>query len=83
MPLALGSAATLLIVQQIDNHVISPNVMARTVQLHPLTVLLALLVAGELFGLWGMMLAVPVYAAVKVLILHFWFTRAAARPMTG
>jgi predicted PurR-regulated permease PerM len=73
--LAVGASVALLIVQQIDNHIISPNVVARTVKLHPVTVMLGLLVAGTLFGLSGMLLAVPVIAAVKILVLHYWDTR--------
>ena len=74
-PLAIGAAVTLLIVQQIDNHIISPNVVARTVKLHPVTVLLGLLVGGTLLGLWGMLLAVPTIASAKILVLHYWDTR--------
>ena len=74
-PLAIGAAVALLIVQQIDNHIISPNVVSRTVKLHPLTVMLGLLVGGTLLGLWGMILAVPVIAATKILALHVWDTR--------
>jgi predicted PurR-regulated permease PerM len=74
-PLALGSAAALLLVQQIDNHIISPNMIGRTVRLHPVTVMLGLLVGGALLGLWGMLLAIPVIATVKILILHAWDTR--------
>jgi predicted PurR-regulated permease PerM len=74
-PLALGASAALLIVQQIDNHIISPNVVSRTVKLHPMTVMLGLLVGGTLLGLWGMILAVPVIAAVKIVALHAWDTR--------
>jgi predicted PurR-regulated permease PerM len=74
-PLALGSAIALLIVQQIDNHIMSPNIVARTVQLHPVTVMLGLLAGGTLLGLWGMLLAVPVLATAKILLLHAWDTR--------
>jgi predicted PurR-regulated permease PerM len=74
-PLALGSAVALLIVQQIDNHILSPNIVARTVRLHPVTVMLGLLAGGTLLGLWGMLLAVPVLATVKILLLHAWDTR--------
>lgn len=74
-PLAIGSAVTLLIVQQIDNHIMSPNIVARTVRLHPVTVMLGLLAGGTLLGLWGMLLAVPVLASVKVVLLHTWDTR--------
>lgn len=75
-PLAVASAVALIIVQQIDNHIISPNVVARTVKLHPVTVMLSLLVGGTLLGLWGMLFAVPVVASAKILILHWWDTRA-------
>lgn len=74
-PLAIGSSIALLIVQQIDNHIVSPNVVARTVKMHPVTVMLALLAGGTLLGLWGMLLAVPVFASVKILVLHAWDTQ--------
>jgi predicted PurR-regulated permease PerM len=75
LPLAVGASIALLVVQQIDNHIISPNVVARTVKLHPVTVMLGLLVGGTLLGLWGMLLAVPLIATVKILLLHYWDTR--------
>jgi predicted PurR-regulated permease PerM len=73
---ALWAGLVLLGVQQIDNHIISPNVMARTVKLHPITVMLALLAAGSLFGIFGMLLVVPGIAAVKVIAIHFWSKRS-------
>ena len=73
--LGFGAAVVALIVQQIDNHVISPNVMKRTVQLHPATVMLSLLAGGTLAGFWGILLAVPAVAVVKLLLAHFWTTR--------
>ena len=73
----LGVAALVvaLIVQQIDNHIISPNVMKRTVQLHPATVMLALLAGGTLAGFWGVLLAVPGIAVIKIVLAHIWSTR--------
>jgi predicted PurR-regulated permease PerM len=79
-PLALGSAIALLVVQQIDNHILSPNIVGRTVRLHPVTVMLGLLVGGALFGLWGLLLAIPVVASVKILVLHAWDTRVTWPP---
>jgi predicted PurR-regulated permease PerM len=73
--LAIGSGIGLAVVQQIDNHILSPNIVARTVKLHPVTVMLALLAGGTLLGLWGMLLAVPTVAAAKILLLHAWDTR--------
>lgn len=73
--LGLKAALVELIVQQLDNHVISPNVVGRTLNLHPVTVMLGLLAGGTLGGFWGLLLAVPTVAIVKLLFGHFWATR--------
>jgi predicted PurR-regulated permease PerM len=74
-PLALGSGVSLLIVRLVDDYLISPNIVAKTVKLHPVTVMLGLLVGGTLVGLPGMLLAVPTIAAIKIVLLHYWDTR--------
>jgi predicted PurR-regulated permease PerM len=79
-PLALGSAVVLTIVQQIDNHLVSPRTVARNVRLHPLSVILSLLVGGALLGLWGMLIAIPVVATMKILLVHYWDTRTVWPP---
>ena len=73
--LGLAAAIVELVVQQIDNHLVTPNVMRRTVQLHPATVMLSLLAGGTLAGFWGVLLAVPAVATGKLLLGHFWATR--------
>jgi predicted PurR-regulated permease PerM len=73
--LGFKAALAALIVQQIDNHIISPNVMKRTVQLHPVTVMLGLLAGGTLAGFWGVLLAVPAIAVTKIILGHLWTTR--------
>lgn len=73
--LGLKAAIAALVVQQIDNHIISPNVMKRTVQLHPVTVMLGLLAGGTLAGFWGVLLAVPAIAVTKIVLGHLWTTR--------
>jgi predicted PurR-regulated permease PerM len=73
--LGLKAAVVALIVQQIDNHIISPNVMKRAVNLHPVTVMLTLLAGGGIAGFWGVLLAVPAVAVIKLLAAHFWMTR--------
>jgi len=82
-PLAVAASVVLLVVQQIDNHVISPRVVTRTVKLHPLTVMLSLLAAGAVLGLWGMLLVIPVVAAAKILAMHYWDTRMVWPPRGG
>ena len=74
--LALACSVILVAAQQIDLRVLSPRLLGRTVRLHPVTVLLSLLIGGTLQGLWGMLLAVPTAAALKVLLLHLWDTRS-------
>jgi predicted PurR-regulated permease PerM len=69
---ALWAALILLAVQQIDNHLISPNVMSRTVQLHPVVVMLALLVGASFAGLFGMLVIVPLVAVAKIVFLFIW-----------
>jgi predicted PurR-regulated permease PerM len=53
--------------QQIDNHFISPLVMQRAVKIHPAAVLLALVAGGSLGGFFGLLLAVPTAATLKIL----------------
>lgn len=59
------------IVHQLENHVIVPNVMNRAVGLNPVVVIIALLVGAELFGLPGIVLAVPVAVVLMELIKDF------------
>lgn len=58
-------------VQLLEGNLISPNIMGRTMQIHPLTIILVLLVAGNLFGLVGIILAIPGYAILKVIVVYF------------
>ena len=69
---ALWVVAVMAGAQQIDNHFISPLVMQRTTSLHPAVVMLALLAGGTMGGFFGLLLAVPVTATLKVIIGHLW-----------
>jgi predicted PurR-regulated permease PerM len=80
--LGLKAAVVEIIVQQIDNHFLSPNVMRRTVQIHPVTVMLSLLAGGALAGFWGVLLAVPTVAVVKLVLSHLWATRVLGAEVT-
>lgn len=56
--------------QILEGNVISPQVVGRTLHLHPLLIIFALLVGGEVAGIVGMILAVPIFAACKVIVQH-------------
>ncbi|MEO3947087.1 AI-2E family transporter [Gorillibacterium sp. CAU 1737] len=58
------------IVQLLEGNVISPQVVGRTLHMHPLTIILVLLAGGEVAGVIGLILAVPFYAAGKVVVQH-------------
>ncbi|AIQ14029.1 AI-2E family transporter [Paenibacillus durus] len=58
------------ICQMLESNIISPQVVGRTLHLHPLLIIFALLVGGELAGIVGLILAVPCFAAGKVVLQH-------------
>ncbi|MDX1658348.1 MAG: AI-2E family transporter [Nitriliruptorales bacterium] len=72
---AIAVVVVMTVVQQIDNHAITPNVVSRTVKVHPVTVILGLLVAGTLYGILGMFVAIPVIAAAKLVVVYVLVTR--------
>lgn len=67
---ALLCCLVVLIVQQLDGNIIYPNVIGKSLQIHPLTIILILLVAGNLAGLLGVFLGVPIYAVVKTIAVY-------------
>lgn len=54
------------LVQGLEGGIITPRIVGKKVGLHPIVTILALLVGGQLFGILGMLLAVPVTATLKV-----------------
>lgn len=72
---ALWAALVALIVQQIDNNFVSPVVLRATVRLHPALVLLALFAGAAVAGLFGVLIAVPTVAVIKIILGHIWRTR--------
>ncbi|NNC39052.1 MAG: AI-2E family transporter [Acidimicrobiia bacterium] len=73
--MAVWAAVAMVIVQQIDNHLISPVILRATVKLHPVIIILALLVGGSLAGLLGVLVAVPMASVTKIILSHMWRTR--------
>lgn len=59
----------LVIIQQIDANIIYPRVVGSSVGLHPLFVLVSVIVGGYYWGIFGMILAVPTAAIIKVFIM--------------
>jgi predicted PurR-regulated permease PerM len=86
LPAGVVTLAVFLVYQQIENHILNPVVMSRTVRLNPLWVLLAILAGVELGGLIGStfgglvgaLLAVPAASAIQVLARDLWNEHRAA-----
>lgn len=58
----------IIIIHELESGIISPHVVGENVGLHPLTVIFSLLAGGAFFGLWGMILAVPLAALIKIIL---------------
>ncbi|MNZ52471.1 pheromone autoinducer 2 transporter [compost metagenome] len=63
------------VVQLVEGKFISPQIMGKSLQMHPITIIFVILTAGNLFGVIGIILAVPGYAVLKVIATHLfqWF----------
>ena len=68
-------AVFFLIYQQLENNVLQPYIYRRTVSLAPLLVIIAVLIGATLLGVLGALLAIPVAAAVQILVKDFWHFR--------
>lgn len=66
---AIWAVVAMIIVQQIDNHLLAPKIVGDSVGLHPVITMVVLLVGADIGGIVGMLLAVPVAATVKNLIV--------------
>lgn len=65
---AVVVALIIIILQQIDGYVISPKILGHSVNLNPVVIIIALAVGGKLFGLLGMILAIPFVRFIKIKI---------------
>jgi predicted PurR-regulated permease PerM len=80
-PTALIVWAIVLIgYQQIENNIIQPVVYGRTVQIHPLVVIVAVLIGAALLGVLGALVAIPAAAAIQSAVLDWWRFRHRSTP---
>jgi predicted PurR-regulated permease PerM len=67
-PIAILWVALLfLFIYQVEGHVVVPNVMAKSLRLHPLLVIFGLLAGGELYGIAGVLVALPTMAGLRAI----------------
>ncbi|HEV2773146.1 MAG TPA: AI-2E family transporter [Thermoleophilaceae bacterium] len=70
-----------IVYQQLENAVIQPRIMSRTVAVDPFVVLVSVLFGSALFGVIGALLAIPAAATVQVAIREYFAYRGLARPV--
>ena len=64
---ALWVLALFVFIYQVEGHIVVPNVMANALRLHPLLVIFGLLAGGELYGIAGVLMALPTMAAARAI----------------
>lgn len=65
---------SMIIVQQLDNNLFAPKIVGDSVGLHPVFIMLAILIGGNIGGLFGMLLAVPLSASIKI-FFNMWYDK--------
>lgn len=64
-----------LVAQQVESNLITPNVMGKSLDIHPLTVITLVLAGGNIAGFYGIILAIPTYAVLKVIVQNIYDER--------
>ena len=68
-PVMLLKVIIVFVVEQtIEGRFVSPLILGSQLSIHPITILFVLLTSGSMFGIWGVLLGIPVYASAKVVI---------------
>lgn len=60
-----------VVVQTFESDILTPYIQSKNIKIHPLLVILALLIFGSLFGVIGMMVAVPILSIIKITLKHY------------
>ena len=82
LPVTLYVMIGCFIVQMIDNNVTSPIIFSKSVNSHPLEIFLVVLIIGMLFGITGMIIAIPLYTILKVIGKEFFPDNKVIRLLT-
>lgn len=75
--------STIVAVKLVDDFIIQPTLYSERIQAHPLEVFLVILIAGYIGGVWGMLLAIPLYTILRVFAREFFSEYSVVRKLTG
>lgn len=82
VPTTLYVMTGYIIAQLIDNFLSQPIIFSKSVKSHPLEIFLVIIIGGILFGVMGMVVAVPTYTAIKVILKEFLSDNKVVRSLT-
>lgn len=68
--MVIKAAVALAVLQFIESNILSPYIVGKSLHMHPVVIMFALLVGGEIAGLTGLLLAVPVLAVLRTILIH-------------
>lgn len=71
LPLIGYTSLIMIITQLLDNFVLQPLIYSNSVNAHPLEIFLVILIAGNLYGIIGMMVAIPTYSVARIIVKEF------------
>ncbi|CAM4139348.1 membrane protein [Bacillus manliponensis] len=73
--LVIKVTITIIILQFVESNILSPYIVGKSLHMHPVVIMFALLVGGEIAGVVGLLLSVPILAVIRTVIMHikpFW-----------
>lgn len=70
--MAIWSVVVIIIAQQIQDNVLSPIIYGKSLDVHPLTTVVLVLVGGDFYGIIGVLIALPVYMILKIIFLRIY-----------
>ncbi|WP_251375187.1 AI-2E family transporter [Paenibacillus sp. YPG26] len=70
--MALWVLIIIIIAQQVEGNLIAPYIYGKTINIHPLTTVILLLIGGEYAGILGMILVIPVYMIIKIVAVRIY-----------
>ncbi|MCT6903587.1 MAG: AI-2E family transporter, partial [Lactobacillus sp.] len=70
VPMVIKVLIVFAIEQTIESRIISPLVMGNKMEMHPVTTILLLIGSSAVWGLWGVIFGIPIYAILKIIILR-------------
>ncbi|MCR8656503.1 AI-2E family transporter [Paenibacillus endoradicis] len=66
---AIWSLVIILVAQQIQDNLIAPYILGKQLDIHPITTIIIVLIGGDLAGILGMLLIIPVYMTIKIIVI--------------